>query len=236
MAGMPPSGRKPLRLTPARIGIYAFLVISAAFFLTPLYVMVTTSLKSVAEIRQGNLLALPQDPSLFAWFKAWSSACTGLTCNGIQVGFWNSIRILVPSVIASISIGALTGYTLSFWRPRGASLLFGLLMAVAFVPYQVFIYPLVRIFSVAGLNNSLLGIVIVHSIFGLPTMTLIFRNHFAALPIELFKADGGADHRRGDDPPGHRYLERLPAWPSFRRSGEPADDRAVEQRRQFHPG
>ena len=188
MAGMPPSGRKPLRLTPARIGIYAFLVISAAFFLTPLYVMVTTSLKSVAEIRQGNLLALPQDPSLFAWFKAWSSACTGLTCNGIQVGFWNSIRILVPSVIASISIGALTGYTLSFWRPRGASLLFGLLMAVAFVPYQVFIYPLVRIFSVAGLNNSLLGIVIVHSIFGLPTMTLIFRNHFAALPIELFKA------------------------------------------------
>jgi glucose/mannose transport system permease protein len=63
-----------------------------------------------------------------------------------------------------------------------------MMMAVAFVPYQVFIYPLVRIFSQAGLNNSLAGIVIVHTIFGLPTMTLIFRNHFAALPIELFKA------------------------------------------------
>jgi glucose/mannose transport system permease protein len=61
-------------------------------------------------------------------------------------------------------------------------------MVIAFVPYQVFIYPLVRIFAVAGLNNSLPGIVIVHTIFGLPTMTLIFRNHFAALPNELFRA------------------------------------------------
>jgi glucose/mannose transport system permease protein len=46
----------------------------------------------------------------------------------------------------------------------------------------------VRIFSQVGLYNSLAGIVTVHTIFGLPTMTLIFRNHFAALPLELFKA------------------------------------------------
>jgi len=91
-------------------------------------------------------------------------------------------------VALSISVGAVTGYALSFWRPRGAALLFGALMAIAFVPYQIFIYPLVRLFSLGGLNNSLPGIVLVHTIFGLPTMTLIFRNHFAALPIELFKA------------------------------------------------
>ena len=183
-----PQGRRPRRLSPGRIGLYAFLVITALFFLAPLYVMVVTSLKSMPEIRQGNILGLPQAASLDAWVKAWSHACTGLTCNGISVGFWNSVRILVPSVIASIAVGALTGYALSFWRPRGAALLFGTLIAVAFIPYQVFIYPLVRIFSLVALNNSLAGIVIVHTIFGLPTMTLIFRNHFAALPLELFKA------------------------------------------------
>ncbi len=175
-------------MTPARIGIYAFLIICAAFFLTPLYVMIVTSLKSMPEIRQGNLLGLPHAPSLAAWSKAWFSACTGLTCNGIRVGFVNSIRILIPSVIISITIGGVTGYALSFWRPRGAVLLFGALIAVAFIPYQVFIYPLVRIFSHLGLNNSIQGIVLVHTIFGLPTMTLIFRNYFAALPEELFKA------------------------------------------------
>jgi glucose/mannose transport system permease protein len=186
--GVNPSGPRPQHLTVGRIGLYAFLLISAAFFLTPLYVMIVTSLKGMPEIRQGNLLGLPALPSFDAWVQAWSAACTGLTCNGIQVGFWNSVRILVPSVVVSISVGAVTGYALSFWRPRGGAILFGMLMAIAFVPYQVLIYPLLRLFSQVGLNNSLPGIILVHTIFGLPTMTLIFRNHFAALPIELFKA------------------------------------------------
>ena len=180
--------RQGYAFSAARLGLYAFLLIAAAFFLMPLYVMMVTSLKGMPEIRQGNLLALPTAPTVNAWIKAWSAACTGLTCNGIRVGFWNSITILVPSVIASISVGAVTGYALSLWRPRGAALLFGILMSVAFVPYQVFLYPLVRLFSYAGLNSSLPGIITVHTIFGLPTMTLIFRNYFASVPIELFKA------------------------------------------------
>lgn len=183
-----PSGRKPRRLGWGRVGLYAFLVISALLFLMPLYVMVITSLKPMSEIRLGNILALPASPSIDAWATAWFSACTGLTCRGIRVGFLNSVTILIPSVIASIAVGAVTGYAMSLWRPRGAKLLFAALMVVAFIPYQVFIYPLVRIFSQIGIANSLTGIVVVHTIFGLPTMTLLFRNHFASLPIELFKA------------------------------------------------
>jgi glucose/mannose transport system permease protein len=175
-------------LTAARLGIYAFLLISAAFFLLPLYVMMITSLKGMPEIRQGNLLAPPSAPTIAAWIKAWSSACTGLSCDGIQVGFLNSVTIMLPSVTMSIAAGALTGYALSLWRPRGGALLFGTLMAVAFIPYQVFLFPVVRMFSFVGLNSSLPGIIIVHTIFGLPTMTLIFRNYFAGIPLELIKA------------------------------------------------
>ena len=183
-----PWGVRPARLTPGMLGIYAFLVISALFFAIPLYVMVVTSLKTMPEIRLGSIFAPPSDLTLEPWSKAWASACTGLNCNGIQVGFLNSVRILVPSVAISIMVGALTGYALSFWRVRGAGILFGAMMIVAFIPYQVFIYPLVRIFSVLGINNSLPGIVVIHTIFGLPTMTLLFRNYFVSLPPELFKA------------------------------------------------
>jgi glucose/mannose transport system permease protein len=175
-------------LTAARLGIYAFLLISAAFFLLPLYVMMITSLKGMPEIRQGNLLAPPSAPAIAAWIKAWSSACTGLSCDGIQVGFLNSVTIMLPSVTMSIAAGALTGYALSLWRPRGGAFLFGTLMAVAFIPYQVFLFPVVRMFSFVGLNSSLPGIIIVHTVFGLPTMTLIFRNYFAGIPLELIKA------------------------------------------------
>jgi glucose/mannose transport system permease protein len=188
VAMVEPWGSRPQHMTPAKIGIYAFLVITALFFAIPLYVMLVTSLKTMQEIRLGNIFAFPLDVTFSAWGKAWSSACTGLNCNGIQVGFFNSVKILIPSVAISITVGSLTGYALSYWRVRGADILFGAMMIVAFIPYQVFIYPLVRIFSVFGINNSLFGIVVVHTIFGLPTMTLLFRNYFASLPPELFKA------------------------------------------------
>jgi len=193
-AHVEPSGPRPKRIGPGRYGVYAFLIISALFFLIPLYVMIVTSLKPMDEIRMGNLFALPGSPSFDAWIKAWSQACTGLNCNGIHVGMLNSIKILIPSVILSIAVGSVTGYALSFWRPKGANILFAILLLGAFIPYQVFLYPLVRILSMVSLYNSIPGVVFVHTIFGLPLMTLLFRNFYAGIPIDLFKAarvDGG---------------------------------------------
>ena len=125
MSAAEPQGRRPRRLTVGRIGVYAFLVTAALFFLLPLWIMVVTSLKPMEEIRLGNILALPATLTFEAWSKAWSSACTGLECNGISVGFWNSVRILIPSVILSIIAGAVNGYALSFWRVKGANVMFG---------------------------------------------------------------------------------------------------------------
>ncbi|MBF9234128.1 carbohydrate ABC transporter permease [Microvirga alba] len=189
-----PQGCRPRRLTVGRVGVYAFLLTAALFILLPLWIMIMTSLKPMDEIRLGNIVALPTALTFEAWSKAWSSACTGLECNGISVGFWNSVRILIPSVALSIIVGAINGYALSFWRVKGANVMFGVLLLGAFIPYQVFLYPLVRIFSMTGIYNSLLCIILVHVIFGLPTMTLLFRNYYLGLPIELFKAariDGG---------------------------------------------
>ncbi len=69
-----------LRMTPARIGIYAFLFSAALFFLLPLYVMLVTSLKSMDEIRSGSVLALPMAVTLEPWRQAWSEVCTGAAC------------------------------------------------------------------------------------------------------------------------------------------------------------
>lgn len=187
-----------MRLSAGRIGLYVFLVISAAFFLLPLYVMVVTSLKTMGEIRLGGIFALPLAPTFEPWVQAWSSACTGLACEGIKNGFWNSIQITIPSVALSIFIGALVGYNLSFWRPKGGNILFALLLLGAFIPYQVFIYPLVRMFSYIHLFGSVPGIVLIHVIFGLPVMTLLFRNYFTSIPREIFNAariDGGGFFR-----------------------------------------
>ena len=182
------------RFTPARAGIHVFLFGAALFFLLPLYVMLVTSLKGMDEIRAGSILALPLAWTVEPWRQAWSEVCTGAACEGVRAGFWNSVAITVPSTVLPILAGAVNGYALSFWRPRYANLLFGVLLAGAFIPVQVMIYPLVRLLAGAGIFGSLPAIVLVHLIFGMPVMTLLFRNYYASLPQELFHAariDGG---------------------------------------------
>ncbi len=96
--------------TPVRLGLYAFLLVSAAFFLLPLFVMLITSMKTMPELREGSMLALPQALNFDAWRTAWSRACTGLVCEGIAPGFFNSLTIVLPSVVLSIALGAINGY------------------------------------------------------------------------------------------------------------------------------
>lgn len=185
-------------LTPARAGIYIFLFTAAAFFLVPLYVMLVTSVKTMEEIQLGNIFALPVEVTIEPWVHAWSSACTGVACEGISGGFWNSIAIVIPSTVLAILFGAMNGYALSFWRPRGANLLFGILMLGAFIPVQVMMFPLVRILASMGLFGTLPGIVLIHLIFSMPVMTLLFRNYYMSIPRELFDAarvDGGGFFR-----------------------------------------
>ena len=156
--------------------------------------MIITSLKDMDEIRAANILNLPKELSFYAWPKAWSQACTGFVCEGLKPGFFNSIKITVPSVIVSVALSALNGYALAFWRFKGAYFFFGLCMFGAFIPYQVMVYPLLKIEDFLGIYSSLPGIILVHTIFGMPILTLIFRNFYASLPIDLFKAariDGG---------------------------------------------
>jgi glucose/mannose transport system permease protein len=84
------AGRAAWYADPGRWGLLALTASAAAFFLLPLYVMAITSLKSMDEIRLGHLFALPTVLTLDAWHAAWSNACTGVACEGIRGGFWNS--------------------------------------------------------------------------------------------------------------------------------------------------
>ena len=171
-----------------RAVIYALLFAFAAAYLMPLYVMVMTSLKDIEEIRQGNLLALPESPTLHAWIKAWGSACTGSECKGLAPFFFNSLRIVVPAVLISTLVGALNGYVLAKWRFRGSELLFGALLFGCFIPFQVILLPMARLLASLGLANTVTGLVLVHVIYGIAFTTLFFRNFYVSVPNELVKA------------------------------------------------
>lgn len=184
-----PRGPKPGKVLSVRnIVVYGFLFVACIYYLLPLYVMVVTSLKGMPEIRLGNVFAPPVEVTFQPWVKAWSQACTGLSCEGLKPGFINSVQILLPSVVISIAIASVNGYALSNWKFKGSEFFFTILLFGAFIPYQVMLYPIVIILRELGLFASLGGIVLVHTIFGMPILTLLFRNYFASVPEELFKA------------------------------------------------
>lgn len=184
-----PHGPKPHKtLSRRNVFLYGTLFVVAAYYALPLYIMIVTSLKGMPEIRMGNVFGPPMEVTFQPWVKAWSEACTGLTCNGLSTGFWNSVQITIPSVILSIIIASVNGYALANWKFKGADVFFTILIFGAFIPYQVMLYPIVIMLREIGLYGSLSGLVIVHTIFGMPILTLLFRNYFTSLPEELFKA------------------------------------------------
>ena len=125
----------PGRTAQRRIGrmalrglLYLLLALFVAYYMLPLFVMAITSLKSLDEIRAGSLMSLPDSVSLASWATAWSSACAGIQCEGLQPFFWNSVKMVVPAVILSTFLGAVNGYALSHWRFRGANVIFALML------------------------------------------------------------------------------------------------------------
>ncbi|QDL56866.1 carbohydrate ABC transporter permease [Rhodoferax aquaticus] len=171
-----------------RILIYGVLLVAAFFFLAPLYVMLATSFKDAEQIRSGNLLSLPNSLNFESWKLAWSSACTGVDCRGLQPYFMNSIIMAVPAVLISTAWGAVNGYVLSMWKFRGSEVLFGFMLFGVFMPFQVVLLPMSQVLGFLGLSSSLGGLILVHCIAGLAGTTLFFRNYYTAIPRELVNA------------------------------------------------
>jgi glucose/mannose transport system permease protein len=177
-----------LRLRPERVLLYAVLAFVALVFLAPIYVMVVNSIKPLDEIRAGNLVALPLQPTFEPWLQAWSQAQIGVQATGLKPYFLNSFLMVVPAVVLSTAIGALNGYVLTQFKVRGATLIFGLLLFSVFIPFQIVLIPMARLLGELGLAGTVGGLVFVHTVYGIGFGTLFFRNFYAAFPPELVKS------------------------------------------------
>ena len=165
--------------------LYLVLVGFAAFYLMPVYVLVVTSLKSFAEVNLYRMWDLPRSFSLESFRKALLG---GFGYTGLAHNFVNSLYVAIPATLASAFLGSLNGYVLSKWRFRGSNTLFTLLLFGMFIPYQSILIPLVQTLMKLGLYGSIPGLILAHTVYGIPITTLIFRNYYATVPKELVEA------------------------------------------------
>jgi glucose/mannose transport system permease protein len=148
------------------------------WFAVPLYVVVSTALNGSAA-GTTSFLAPPTSIDLSGFRIAWEN---------LSGNMWNSMQIAVPGTIVSCLIGALNGFILSKTPFRGSNLLFTLMLLGMFIPFQSIIIPLFQFLSALNLTGTLLGVTLVHIIYGIPIATLIFRNYYESIPTAIVEA------------------------------------------------
>jgi glucose/mannose transport system permease protein len=163
----------------SRGAIYFVLVCFVVWYMLPIFLMFITGLKTYSQVNIATMWALPYPISIDGFAQAWVK---------VAPNFINSIIITVPAAIISAFIGSINGYIFAKWKFRGSNVIFILFLVGMFLPYQGVLIPLVLTLQRMGLYGSLLGVIFVHCIFGIPISTLMFRGYFTGIPNELIDA------------------------------------------------
>ena len=171
-----------------RIGM-VLIVLFVAAYLVPVIGVVSTSLKTNAEIARRGVWALSGELTFANYIDVWRTA------NTVRY-LINSFHVAIPAVFVSIAGGTLIGYALAKFRPRGGILIQLIIVSGLFVPPQVLLVPLFTLFRDLDLLNTLWPMILIHSAVGFSICTLVMRNFFDQIPDSLRHAaliDGASE-------------------------------------------
>jgi glucose/mannose transport system permease protein len=171
-----PRARRRTRVTPLK---YVALLGFAIIILTPVYVLLVTSFKGLAEIDPTHAWSLPDVWTVDAWRDAWDELSPSMR---------NSFELVIPATLISTVLGSLNGFVLSKWRFPGADVVFTFFLFGMFIPYQAIMIPLTQILDDVDFPAGIPRLVFAHVVYGIPITALIFRNYYATIPDELMEA------------------------------------------------
>jgi glucose/mannose transport system permease protein len=171
--------RASLPRKPRDFVILGFLILCVIFFLMPIYVMVVTGLKEATSVSLSTMWDLPSRLSGGGFMEAFQR---------LRPNMGNSLMIAIPATIISACWGSVNGYLFAKWKFRGSNVLFALLVFGMFIPYQSILIPLILFLEFLKIYGTIPGLVVVHVIYGLPIVSLIFRNYFTNIPDEIIEA------------------------------------------------
>lgn len=159
---------------------YILLAIGAVIFLLPLFWMVSTSLKSDAEVYAFPPQWIPKRIVIENYVNAW---------NLLPVGRFirNTLQLAIFIVIGNVISSSIVAYGFARLRFRGSQALFFLLLATMMLPGQVTMIPLFMLFSKLDWVNTYLPL-IVPAYFGSPYLIFLLRQFMTTIPSEMDEA------------------------------------------------
>lgn len=174
----------PTRMRVLRVVFYATMLIFVALYLLPFWGTITTSLKTSEEVLTTNPLALPAEVTLDAYVDSFEE---------LKGSLITSLIITVFGALGSMFLGSICAYGLSKFRFKFDNLFFLLLSAAIYLPYQAILVPLLKTINQLGLYDTHIGLILIHTVYGMPMCTSMFRGFYADIPdclIQQAMVDG----------------------------------------------
>ena len=165
-------------MTVLHIVYYLILVLFLVFYMLPFWGALVSSFKSNTEAISTSPIALPQQFSM----EGYSGAMDLLA-----VALLNSLVVTVFGAAGAVFLGSICAYALGKWKFKLNNVFFILLVAATYLPFQAILIPLLNNITSYGLYDNIWGIVLAHSIFGMPMCTTMMRGYYAEVPDALIR-------------------------------------------------
>ncbi len=158
------------------------LILTLLVWLLPLIAVMLTSIRTFEDVLAGNYWTFPEKTALISnYSKVFENGKMGRF-------FLNSLIITLPTVVGTLFLSSLAGYSLAMHRFKLNLLVFAMFIAGNFVPFQILMIPVRNISIEMGMYNSHLGLIIFHIAFQTGFCTFFLRNFIKELPFELIEA------------------------------------------------
>jgi len=178
-----------------RAPVHVILIVVGLFWLVPTIGLFMISLLDPADLASNGwwtFLTKPSELTLDNYRAIFDNET-------ITSSLWTTLWIAIGATVLPIFIAALAGYAFAWLDFPARDTLFIVVIALLVVPLQMALIPMFFIYDrIPGLSDSVLGIVLFHTAFGLPFAIFLLRNFFIGIPKELLEAariDGASEIR-----------------------------------------
>jgi alpha-glucoside transport system permease protein len=176
-------GKAPVNLVLLAIGV---------LWLVPTLGLFLTSLMSPDAFQRNGWWKVITHPHL----ASWQNYSDLIHNTNIPSSLWTTVQISLGGTILPIVIAALAGYAFAWLDFPGRDWLFIGVIAMLVVPLQMALIPIFTLYDKLSLFDTVLGLVLFHTAFGLPFAIFLLRNFFIGIPkdiLESARIDGASE-------------------------------------------
>jgi alpha-glucoside transport system permease protein len=186
-------GARVLRLL-TRAPVNVVLVVIALFWLVPTFGLLFTSLIAPGDIGSGGWWRVFSEPSLVTFDNYQAIFENEDITSSLVTTTW----IAVGGTAIPIFVASLAAYAFAWLDFPGRDWLFVLVIGLLVVPIQMALIPIFSLYNDLRLFDTILGLILFHTAFGLPFAIFLLRNFFIGIPRDLLEAariDGASEFR-----------------------------------------